>query len=463
MARSAFATHAGIGDVCMTEDSARNVPAGEGAAGHLSSASVIESADRPQSVDRLGRVDRPASLLVFSDDWGRHPSSCQHLIGRLLDRYSIRWVNTIGTRTPKFDWATVSRVFEKLRQWRSRSAPQHLPNTAAMRSQRTAAFDIINPKMWPWFTHWHDRRLNRALLTRSLNRVIASLPQPVTAVTTLPITADLVGRLPVAKWVYYCVDDFSEWPGLDGRTMERMDADMIQSADEIIAVSEHLQDHIALHGRYSQLLTHGVDLTQWANVGQRTSHITSPTIDAGPSSSLDDLPHPRIVFWGVVDRRMDFEFVSRLANSLDRGSITLIGPQQDPDSRLLQLPRVTALGAVAFAELPRIAASADVLVMPYINAPVTRAMQPLKLKEYLATGKPVVVRELPATRGWHDCMDVAQTAEQFVKLVHQRSDGKISNEQRIARSRLKDEGWDAKALEFEKWLSTRRPERLEQA
>jgi len=26
----------------------------------------------------------PLRLVVFSDDWGRHPSSCQHLIRRLL-------------------------------------------------------------------------------------------------------------------------------------------------------------------------------------------------------------------------------------------------------------------------------------------------------------------------------------------------------------------------------------------
>ena len=48
-------------------------------------------ADRPQT-QSIG------SLLVFSDDWGRHPSSCQHLVRNLLDRYPVVSVNTIGTR-----------------------------------------------------------------------------------------------------------------------------------------------------------------------------------------------------------------------------------------------------------------------------------------------------------------------------------------------------------------------------
>ena len=47
----------------------------------------------------------PVSFIVFSDDWGRHPSSCQHLFRRLLPRYRTFWVNTIGMRRPRLDLA----------------------------------------------------------------------------------------------------------------------------------------------------------------------------------------------------------------------------------------------------------------------------------------------------------------------------------------------------------------------
>ena len=57
-------------------------------------------------------------LLVFADDWGRHPSSCQHLVRRLRGDYRVLWVNTIGTRSPKADGFTLRRGFEKLNQWR---------------------------------------------------------------------------------------------------------------------------------------------------------------------------------------------------------------------------------------------------------------------------------------------------------------------------------------------------------
>src|SRR5687767_2616180 len=144
-------------------------------------------------------------LLVFSDDWRRHPSSCQHLIRELLSEYRVCWVNTIGMRAPGLNRTTFSRGAGKLRSWLKRQ------NRSAVTEENP---QVVNPAMWPTFGGF-GRPLNRALLERQLRPLIESMKQPPVAITTLPITADLMGSLPVAHWVYYCVDDFSQWPGLD--------------------------------------------------------------------------------------------------------------------------------------------------------------------------------------------------------------------------------------------------------
>jgi glycosyltransferase involved in cell wall biosynthesis len=109
------------------------------------------------------------------------------------------------------------------------------------------------------------------------------------------------------------------------------------------------------------------------------------------------------------------------------------------------------LGQVPFERLPRLAREAGALVMPYADLPVTRAMQPLKLKEYLATGKPVVVRRLPATRDWADCLDLVDTPEAFSEAVRRRLARGLPEEQARARARLAGETWGAKARAFEGW------------
>ncbi|MEQ9407824.1 MAG: glycosyltransferase [Fuerstiella sp.] len=397
-------------------------------------------------------AEDPASLIVFSDDWGRHPSSCQHLIRQLLPRYNVLWVNTIGMRTPRLNMATVRRCIEKLKQWVSGGSRGVTDST----EQTHAGLTVVNPRMWPWFSRPADRRFNAWLLQRQLSPLIAELPQPVSAVTTLPITADLPGRLPVCRWLYYCVDDFSKWPGLDGRTMQRMDEQMIQAADSIVAVSENLQHRISRYGRDSHLLTHGVDLAHWGAASERCRNPTrDDAIDFWnrqlPAGSCSE-SGPTAVFWGVVDRRLDTAMLTSLSQQMSHGNIMLIGPQQDPDEAILRLPNVHALGPRKFGDLPQLAGFADVLIMPYADLPVTRAMQPLKMKEYMATGRPVVVSALPAVLEWDDCLDVTTSPAEFAATVLRRVATGIDQRQQQARRRLNQQSWSTRARQLATYL-----------
>ena len=375
------------------------------------------------------------SLLVFSDDWGRHPSSCQHLIRHLLPRIPTAWVNTIGMRTPTFDLATIRRAAEKLRHWSGAgsgtltSVPENL--------------SVWNPRMWPAFSGPASRRLNRFLLNSQLQRRLGSHEGQRVAVTTIPIVADLMGRLPVDRWVYYCVDDFSQWPGLDQKTMAQLEKTVIEKSDFLIAAGETLQQRLRESGKPVHLLTHGVDLEHWDNPTARKSNGVRP---------WQSFEHPLVVFWGVIDRRMDVEFLRRLGQDLERGTILLVGPQADPDSSIFGMPRVRILPPIDDEDLPSLGNDADVLVMPYADLPVTRAMQPLKLLEYLANQKPVVVRDLPATRQWADCLDLASDPVQFSQSVLQGISHGLTEAHRKSRGRLQNESWTARASEFERLL-----------
>jgi glycosyltransferase involved in cell wall biosynthesis len=398
------------------------------------------TASRPDASEVPGVLP---PLLIFSDDWGRHPSSCQHLVRRLLERHAITWVNTIGTRPPRFDRATLSRVSEKLRAW---ARPADSPSIDSLGDSPV----VVEAKMWPWLRSPLDRALNRTLLLRQLTPRIARMPRPPVVVSTLPIVADLVGALPVERWVYYCVDDFGAWPGLDQEALARLDERLIRSADVLIAAGTALRERVGWFGRESHLLTHGVDLDHWANVPD----VALPRIAV--------LEKPLVVFWGVIDRRMDTEFLRALDARLTGGTIVMVGPEDAPDPALGLLERVVRLPALPYEQLPTLARQASVLVMPYADLPVTRAMQPLKMAEYLATGRPVVARRLPATREWSDALDLAESPEEFAAAVRQRIVTGLPVAQRNARDRLGSEDWSAKAHRFEGWVFGPRQELADQ-
>ncbi len=369
--------------------------------------------------------------LVFSDDWGRHPTSCQHLIRHVLPRQPVLWVNMIGTRRPRLDWATARRGLEKIHDWLRPAEPTTLP----------ANLRVVSPKVWPGFGRRWERGLNRAWLARQLRPCLAELPEEPVAITTMPTAADLIGVLPVRHWVCYCVDDFSLWPGIDQSAARTLEDRLIDEADVLIAVSEALCERIERRGRRAHLLTHGVDLDFWATAGE-------PAGNASGSRVLDGISPPVVLFWGLIDRRIDVEFVRRLSETMTEGTIVLVGPEDNPDPALARLPRVVRRPAQPLSELPLLAAAASVLIMPYADQPVTRAMQPLKLKEYLATGRPAVVRDLPATRAWAECLDLARTPGEFAVAVQRRLAEGLPEGQQSARAKLEAESWSAKALEF---------------
>jgi len=380
--------------------------------------------------------DTPVQYVVFSDDWGRHPSSCQHLVRRLLKTGPTLWVNTIGTRFPRPTMADLGKVITKLRQWGSRGRRHEvLPDGLTQ----------IHPLMWPGFNKPWQRRFNANQIAKAVEQTLGpGIGDRRIAITTLPITADLVGRLDVDRWVYYCVDDFSVWPGLDGPVMERMEQQMVFRVDEVVAASQTLVDRMADLGTKAQLLTHGIDLAHWQN--------DSRDLLPAKWQWLNELSGPVYLFWGLIDQRLDVSWIWELSKRQSQATILLVGPTQDPDRKLRSLPNVRMPGPAAYTDLPAIARRADVLIMPYADLPVTRAMQPLKFKEYLACNMPVVARALPATLPWADTADLVHDAFSFASLAAHRAHTGMDNQHLAARQRLVTESWDHKAVTFEQWL-----------
>lgn len=365
----------------------------------------------------------------------------------LLGEFDVLWVNTIGMRKPRWGWADLGRIGGVVGHWFF--PPGRLPEDAFQHPNLT----VINPKMYPGFRSARQRRFNAKRIGRAVRKALRSKPRDGhpsalrIVLTTLPIAADLVGRLDADRWVYYCVDDFSVWPGVDHEVMDAMERELVSRVDAVVAVSEVLVERIKeierqdakeprRQGREPMLLAHGVDMEFWQR--PKLDHVRGALDIAGLK---DHFKEPVCVFFGLVDDRLDWNWCD--TSDWSHGKIALVGP---PTKRLTFDRGVVKLQALPYVSMPLAANTADVLIMPYTDTPVTRAMQPLKLLEYLATDRPVVVRDLPATRRWMDCCDVVDNAEDFKKMCLKRAHTGLPNDQRWAReARLPAESWSEKA------------------
>jgi glycosyltransferase involved in cell wall biosynthesis len=376
-------------------------------------------------------------LLVFADDWGRHPSSCQHLVRRLRADYPVLWVNTVGTRRLRADGFTFRRGLEKLRNWGKGL-------TKVDRQMWT-----IDLPMLPGMARPALRALNRQLVTARLRSVLALLgmESPV-VLTTLPYVGWLVRGLRRRALVYYCTDDYSHWPSADRETMRQADRDISHEADLILAASEALHRHHVATGR-CLYFPHGVDYSHFASVQEQNVE-----------PSVDRLPRPHVGFFGLIYEKLDFALLEAVARSVPSGSLVLIGPHACSPPEFRRLPNVHFLGAKPYEELPRFLAGLDVLLLPYLDDPMIRQSGPLKLRECLSSGKPTVSIDVPEVRALQPHVRIASDRQAFVEAVREAlEEPPASAEARARQQAVAGDGWDGRARLLAERLEGLQPSR----
>jgi glycosyltransferase involved in cell wall biosynthesis len=376
-----------------------------------------------------GMVGTP--LLVFADDWGRHPSSCQHLIRRLRGDVPILWVNTVGTRQVKADAFTLRRGLEKIKNW-----------SKGLKQVDRQMWTIDLP-MIPGMSNGMLREINRLLVTTRLRSVLASLGMEAPVVmTTLPYIGWLIRGLRRRALVYYCTDDYSHWPSADRETLQQADREVTQEADLILAASQALYRQHAQNGR-CQYFPHGVDFDHFASVQELKD----------PEPALSELPRPRIGFFGLIYEKLDFGLLSGIAEQFRNGSLVLIGPHAYSPPEFRRLSNVHFLGQKPYEELPHYLAGLDVLLLPYVDDAMIRQSGPLKLRECLASGKPTVSIDVPEVRILQPHVRVAADRQTFVQEVRQAlKEPPASGTVRARQQAVEADGWDHRARQLRSYL-----------
>jgi glycosyltransferase involved in cell wall biosynthesis len=132
----------------------------------------------------------------------------------------------------------------------------------------------------------------------------------------------------------------------------------------------------------------------------------------------EDLPKPRLGFYGVIDERFDSELLDKVAEMRPDWSFIMVGPvvkisQEDLPKR----PNIHYLGSKTYDQLPAYLSGWDVALMPFAMNESTLFISPTKTPEYLAGGKPVVstpIRDVVRHYGHLEGVKIADNAEDFV-------------------------------------------------
>lgn len=342
-------------------------------------------------------VIRNRDIIIFGDDWGRYPSTIQH-IGRVLARENrILWIGSLGLRRPKVSFHDLLRVVEKGKRI---IRPAERSNEAQYPSVR-----LVNPFIIPFHDVAWIYALNMTVLRTSLGRIMSAQQyhDPI-LITASPIVHGLVGTLGERSSHYFCLDDFTLFDGAFKRLGE-LEQSLVSKVDTCFSISDVLMQTRKTRWGNDFFLPQGVDVNHFA-----------PS-DTPLPPGLQHISKPVIGFFGLFTSWVDIELIVACARRYPKYSIVLFGRTHIDLSLFNGIDNIHYMGEVPFSELPKHARCFDVGIIPFRINELTIACNPLKLLEYLALDIPVVSTNMPEVAKFRPDVDVANDHEEFIAMV----------------------------------------------
>ncbi|HET9051893.1 MAG TPA: glycosyltransferase, partial [Candidatus Dormibacteraeota bacterium] len=395
---------------------------------HRASLRVLFS--RPRS-----ETGRTPYVCFAGVDWWYHnrAHSDLQIMRRIAATRPVLVVNSITMRMPLPGRSTkpVRRVLRKLRSilhGLRRPVPE------------LRHFWVLSPLIFPFFGSSAGRRLNGWLVRVQVRVAMRwlGMRDPV-VIATLPTAWDVVRRMPRRRLVFNRSDKHSAFGETNQPAIAELEERLLENADLVVYVSRSLMAAEAAHtGDRAVFLDHGVDLDHFRR--------------RGPDEEPDDLraiPHPRIGFFGAFDDyTVDLGLIELVARRIPEASVVLVGDATCSMSSLESLPNVHWLGFRPYADIPRYGSGFDVALMPWVMNEWIAHCNPIKLKEYLAMGLPVVSTDYPEARPYEPLVQVARDRDEFVLMVERalaRGDGVTAHDRRAA---VAGASWDVRAAEL---------------
>lgn len=346
--------------------------------------------------------EKSKTLFVFLSpvEWTGIRQRPHHLAVRLARVGNVLYVNPFGLRSIRF--SDFPRLANRLiSMWRPHTgSTDNNPNVVS------PLFIPLQGKLW--------QVINRYLVARQIRKQITNYPDCRVIVWTeypTPHAHFLAKRLNASQLVFDCIDDYASFhssPKLQTAIQNETRA-LLTSADVTFASSEHLAEKLGSNERAITVVRNGVEI----------SHFHANTKDFQVPFEVANLAKPIIGYIGMISSWFDIQAIKMLSETRPDYQIVLIGPTEIDLSQLRKHPNIHILGKKSYEELPSYLQEMTVCIIPFLVNTLTKAVNPVKVYEYLAAGKPVVSSALPEVCALTPLVYIYETTDKFVKSVDQ--------------------------------------------
>ncbi len=384
-------------------------------------------------VHKSGLNIAECGVICFGDsDWWYHNHG--HMDIQLMRRFAkltnVLYVNSVVVRKLNIG---EGRMFVKRLRRKLRSM---------MRGLKKSGIDnlmVYSPFTLPVHHIPVARGANRKMLELQIRHYMRKLGliRPVVWVTC-PGAAEVAVKLPRTRLVYQRSDCYEALPGVDSESVKRYDRLLKQKADLVVYVNKSLMANEQKNCRKAIYLDHGVDYEMFAGAQN----------DAFIPEQMRQIPHPILGFYGGIDDyTSNVALIEQIADLLSDFSIVLIGSSSVDLTSLASRKNVYLIGRQPYEQVPHYAKCFDVCFMAWQQNAWIAGCNPVKLKEYLALGKPIVSTPFNELGPYEDLVETASDAGAFAEAVRKALAENNEKLKQARQSRVRNYTWDAKSAQ----------------
>ena len=348
-----------------------------------------------------GEKDHKDIICFAGNDWWMHnPMTEKHWMRHLASLgNTVLYVNSIGIGMPgKSAPRKWKRIFRKLR-------------SLARGLRRSEKIWVLTPFVVPFWSVPVIARLNTVMLVAQLRLIMFFLGMRSPVLWAgLPTAAVMVDRLSFKRCVYYIRDNYTAY--YDDMSFTRIEQDhqyMLDHADSIICASIGMYDQLKEDYGNVEYIPHGI---------HRSFFDIELEMPGSPPQLLQNISHPIVGYWGSLESLQDQDLIAYLAERHPEWSLVFIGLPMYDITRLVAYPNIHFLGAVSIENIPEFGIHFDVAIMSFVQSEWIKYSCPIKFREYLAMGKPVVgpyIIEVEHAYGGEG--KTARSKEEFCRFV----------------------------------------------
>jgi glycosyltransferase involved in cell wall biosynthesis len=364
---------------------------------------------------RSAARSRTGIIALVPDLYPGPWSTRHHVLTRLATQFPVVWVE------PSLDWR---RQWLTRDGWCRREAPaQDMGSLAVLERNRLYA-NVYRPRFL-------RRAIRRARYEVAREQLLARGAERIALYVWRPEFGDALDLVPHDFSCYHIDDEYTFSTTPQANTPAEVE--LIRRVDQVIVHSQRLLEKKGGINPRMARVPNGVDFAAYA----------APRAEP---ADLAAIPHPRVGYVGVIKAQLDLDLMYELAVRRPGASFVFVGPVGFLGSkaatwqRLTALANVYALGSRAVGDLPAYTQHFDVCTMCYEVSDYTNAIFPLKLNEYLASGRPVVTSRIDSVLAFHNVVQIATTQDSWLAAIDEalnapaRLGGQLAARQSVARA-----------------------------